>query len=407
MTTVPRPFGLYVHIPFCAKKCPYCDFNSYARESQDGGLAEEKEYTKALISELRHFAKSDNWSGRSISSIFFGGGTPSLFSSRAISSILEVANELFPFCDDVETTLEANPGSLQEELALERLKGFRRGGVNRISLGAQSFSNRKLKLLGRLHSAEDNHRALELIAAAGFDNMSLDLIFAVPEETPDEWQNDLSTALTFPVNHISAYGLTIEPGTEFYKREKRGTFAALNEDMQEILFRMTQKSLGEAGFEQYEISNYAKTKHECKHNLAYWQGVDYLGVGAGAHSYQGHRKDSSNSSAPLFGQRWINILKPQSYMERVNAEGTAIQRAEDIDEDKALLEFFFLGLRTKQGISISKFNTLFGEPLDTRYRETLSELVQFELLSKNDDYWSLSSKGTIMLDSVLEKFATS
>ncbi len=408
MNRVQEPFALYVHIPYCAKKCPYCDFNSYATESQAGSLEEEARYTRALITELQHFAAKESWAGRKISTVFFGGGTPSLFSAGAISEILEAANELFPFVENAEVTLEANPGSLQEELALERLRGFRQGGVNRISLGAQSFSDRKLKLLGRLHSAEDTRRALALVKESGFRNMSLDLIFAVPDETPEEWQHDLDQALSFPLNHISAYGLTIEPGTEFYKREKRGGFFALDEEVQEVLFRQAQSELARAGFCQYEISNYAKAEYECRHNLAYWRGMDYLGIGAGAHSYLGvPRARLAENDFSLYGQRWINLLNPRTYCISVEENGNSVQRSEEIDRDKALLEFFFLGFRTQEGISSERFSGLFKDSLETRYADTLKELKDFEIIEKKENSWALSARGRIMLDSVLERFACS
>jgi oxygen-independent coproporphyrinogen-3 oxidase len=395
--------GVYVHIPYCVHKCPYCDFNSYAVGKQgSASLPFEAEYVRALLSELRHFARQETWSGRQSHSIFFGGGTPSLFSAEAIAELIAEISRCFPFAADAaEVTLEANPGTIQETLGLEKLEKFRRAGVNRVSMGAQSFAPRKLSKLGRIHSPADTDRAVANILAAGFDNFNLDLIFGVGDETLEEWEADLQHALSLTPAHISAYGLTIEPGTEFSRQLARGTLELSNEDTQAALYCRSQEVMEEAEYAQYEISNYAKPGRACRHNLGYWNGEDYLGLGAGAHSY------CSSSSKEIFGHRWSNIPGPQHYIERALSGGAASQRRETIDQEKAELEFFFLRLRTARGALPSEYEQRFGRSFSEQYAATVRELQRQGLLEEHSEALKLSKRGFLFADEVLHTFARS
>ncbi len=379
-------FGLYVHIPYCLAKCPYCDFNSYATSFN------EETYVAALINELTWYSKDSNWKNRKIQTIFFGGGTPSLFSSVAIKKIITKCNELFGITSKAEVTLEANPGSIYEELAIEKLRDFLCAGVNRISMGAQSFSNKKLKQLGRIHQAEDTRKAVGNIKKAGFKNFNLDLMFGVLGEEISDWQFDLESVIELNPEHISAYSLTIEPGTEFGKLSSKGKILTADEDTVAEMYCLTQNLLKKNGYEQYEISNYAKQNRQCQHNLNYWNNTDYLGVGAGAHSYHSIGKDSA-------GTRWSNIPGPIQYIKRANEQGDSKQRKETITKELAEIEFFSLGLRTIYGIN-------FDDTFNKRYQPLINNLSSQSLISVTDNTITLTPSGFLQADGIIEAFVT-
>ncbi len=394
-----NPIGIYVHIPYCIKKCPYCDFNSYAVGAEPGSSMPEERYLQALLSEIRHYAPLPEWAGRTCRSVFIGGGTPSLFSPASIAYIISEIRSRFELPASAEVTLEANPGTIHEELACEKLHDFRVAGVNRISMGAQSFYPQKLKLLGRLHSADETRSAVANIKAAGFDNFNLDLIFGVGAETSAEWTNDLRTAISLQPPHLSAYCLTIEPGTEFSRLDKQGSLSLPSDEAQAEMFTLTQQMLDAHGYVQYEISNYSKPGFACRHNLGYWNGDDYLGLGAGAHSY---RQEIGGSN---FGTRWSNIPGPEHYIQRASAGEGVVQRSEQIDREKAELEFFFLGLRTSQGVSASAYCEYFEQDLEESYGVVVRGLLAQGLLEKAHEHFRLTSRGFLFADEVLRAFA--
>nr|MBP9838114.1 radical SAM family heme chaperone HemW [Pseudomonadota bacterium] len=311
--------GIYIHIPYCILKCPYCDFNSYTVGKEKNAFPEEA-YTKSLLSELTFQLNNPAWQERECHSVFFGGGTPSLFSPASIDSLISAIKRNFRLTTDAEITLEANPGTLQEELIVEKLAGFREAGVNRISMGAQSFNPEKLKFLGRIHSPEESLNAVKNIKASGFKNFNLDLIYAVNNESREEWESDLRQAIALEPNHISAYCLTIEPGTEFGKKHKKGLLKVLDEEVQAKMYEQTLKTLEVNSYYQYEVSNFSKTSHQCRHNLTYWNWSDYLGLGAGAHSFL---KSYNNSN--ILAKRWSNIPGPNDYIQRANEIGNCQQ----------------------------------------------------------------------------------
>ena len=278
-------FSLYVHIPWCQSKCPYCDFNSHAASSWP-----EAQYTRALISELEHRAGNPPYSGRRIRTIFFGGGTPSLFDPKSIGEIIDAASRVCGIEHGAEITLEANPGTVD----LAKLGGMRAAGVNRISFGAQSFNATTLKFLGRIHSAGETRAAARMAHRAGFDRLNLDLIFAVPGQTVAEVLFDIESAAALEPDHISAYNLTFEQGTAFSTDLKRGRIKQLTTDEQAAMYQTVREEIPRRGYAMYEISNYALPGHEARHNLTYWRAQTYLGIGAGAHSYAG---DAGGQSA--------------------------------------------------------------------------------------------------------------
>ncbi|MFN8390528.1 MAG: radical SAM family heme chaperone HemW [Bdellovibrionota bacterium] len=390
-------FGLYVHVPYCIKKCPYCDFNSYAIATLREGVPEER-YTDALIRELRAYSALPEWQGRRLHSIFFGGGTPSLFQAASYGRFFSAVRECFILPANAEITLECNPGSIQETLGREKLSAFRECGVNRISMGAQSFRAEKLLELGRIHSGKETGLAVENVRAAGFESFNLDLIFGVGTETLSQWSDDLRAALDLEPTHLSAYGLTIEPGTEFSRLFQRGTLVVPDDDTSAEMYQLTQSTLRERGFEQYEISNYAKPGRACRHNLGYWNGEDYLGLGAGAHSYR-------SGNAGEFGARWSNIPGPEHYISRTQNDGTAKQRAEIVDRSKAELEFFFLGLRTIYGICPGSYEKRFSEGFSARFGGVVDELISHELIEQNGETLRLTAKGFLFADEVMKSFA--
>jgi oxygen-independent coproporphyrinogen-3 oxidase len=334
--TPARPFSLYVHIPYCQAKCPYCDFNSYAATTWP-----EDAYAQALLDELRRRSREAPFTGRSIGTIFFGGGTPSLFQPATIARLLDAIAATCPLADDVEVTLEANPGTVERE----RLAGFRQAGVKRLSFGIQSFQRDLLTTLGRIHGPDDARAAIRAARAAGFDDLNLDLIFAVPGGTRAAWESDVAEVVQWSPEHVSAYNLTYEPGTPFHALRARGALRPLDDEDELWMDQHVRAARADAGYAQYEISNFARPGREARHNQSYWRGIDYLGIGAGAHSY---------AHAPEWGRRWSNERIPERYIAAV-ARGDAAVSRESLAFETAAAEFMFLGLREHAGVDPAAF----------------------------------------------------
>ena len=378
-------FALYVHIPYCQAKCPYCDFNSYAAERWP-----EARYVDALCAELEHYAPRLPWSGRDIDTIFFGGGTPSLFAPASIARLLTSAARLWSIAPDAEISLEANPGTV----SVDSLRGFRAAGINRLSFGVQSFQPHHLRVLGRIHSADESIAAVGWAREAGFDNVNVDLIFALPQQTLAEWESDLAQATDLHADHISAYNLTYEEGTPFHKLRSQGVLRQLPEEIEVAMFTRTQDVLGAAGFEQYEISNYARPGRACRHNLNYWQSGNYLGIGAGAHSYAG---------APEWGSRWSNEKIPSRYIDAIGRLGHARSCSETLDDRQARGEFVFLGLRCRTGFSAAAFHGRFADDVVTLFPH-VADLRAAGLLQCAEGQWQLTARGVMLADSVFATF---
>jgi oxygen-independent coproporphyrinogen-3 oxidase len=383
-----EPFSLYAHIPYCAAKCPYCDFNVHVASK-----IPEAQYVQALVRELQFYSQSDDWRGRELKSVFFGGGTPSLFSPQSIGGILDAAAALFPLIDNVEITLEANPGAED----WKNFSGYRSCGVNRLSLGVQSFQPHLLKFLGRLHSADETRKALKTIRQAGFENFSMDLIYAVPGESLADLQADLTEAVAWQPPHLSAYNLTIEERTVFHHWLKHGKIHPLPEDEEIAMAEVIEAMLAQAGLERYEISNYAKPERQSKHNSTYWRGGDYLGIGAGAHSFK-RRADND-----IFGLRWHEEKSPVRYMERVGREGTAVIESESLDCARAAAEFMFMGLRMTRGISVDDFFQRFGQKPEEAYPQ-ISGWVEEGLMESKDAGLRLTRRGLMLADEIFMTF---
>ena len=335
------PLSLYVHIPWCVRKCPYCDFNSHALP----GNLPDHDYLRALLEDLD---QDLDWAeGRGVQSIFFGGGTPSLLSPGFFARLLEALNRRLHLAPDVEITLEANPGTVEQE----RFNGYRAAGINRLSIGIQSFQRDQLAALGRIHDGDDARRAIDSARQAGFDNFNLDLMHGLPGQTPDQALSDLATALTFQPPHLSWYQLTIEPNTEFYRRPP-----TLPDE--ERLWEIQEAGAGRlaaAGYENYEISAWCLTGREARHNLNYWTFGDYLAVGAGAHG-----KLTLPESNRIF--RYWKTRQPEHYLGRIGSRtaGTA-----DIEIDDRPLEFLMNALRLRRGTSEALFAARTGLSLSS------------------------------------------
>jgi oxygen-independent coproporphyrinogen-3 oxidase len=388
MSTANDPFSLYIHIPYCISKCPYCDFNSHVVAD-----IPERRYTDALLCELDHYGRLSDWQGRPVQSIFFGGGTPSTFMPGSIGSILDRVAESFPVDPNCEITLEANPGTIDQR----NFFGYREARVNRISVGVQSFEPRLLKFLGRIHSADDARTALQVVRKAGFENFSFDLIYANPGQTLAELEADLDAALQFQSPHLSAYNLTFEEGTPFHHEYRSGKMHSLGEEEEIAMAELIENKLGNAGLKRYEISNYAKPGRHSRHNVNYWRGGDYLGLGAGAHSYRRTNIDG------VWGQRWGNEKNPGRYLRHVEETGQAIVDREEVDQAKAAGEFMFLGLRMTEGIPVDSFRAGFGRS-PAEYFPQIANWLEAGLMEETSGYLRLTHRGLMVANSIFVQF---
>jgi putative oxygen-independent coproporphyrinogen III oxidase len=382
------PFSLYLHIPYCISKCPYCDFNSHV-------VAEipETQYVDALLRELEVYGSSKDWRGRSVQTIFFGGGTPSIFKPESIGKLLAWIAATFPIEADCEITLEGNPGTVDRD----NFYGYHDAGVNRISVGVQSFQPRLLEFLGRIHSADEARKALDTVRQAGFENFSLDLIYASPGQTLRELEIDLNEALAFESPHLSAYNLTFEEGTPFHHEYRAGRMHSLSEEEEIAMADLIEEKLCAAGLERYEISNYARPGAHSRHNVNYWRGGDYLGLGAGAHSYKRSHGDS------VFGTRWSNETNPGHYMMLIHDTGHAIAAQEKIDRTKAAGEFMFMGLRMIDGVSSESFRSRF-EQTPVQFYPRIVDWMEGELMEEKNGRLRLTRKGLMLANSIFVEF---
>lgn len=375
-------FGLYIHWPFCKKKCPYCDFNSHVNADID-----QSHWQEALLTELRSYAET--MAGRRMHSIFFGGGTPSLMKPELVKNLIEEAFKLWPETPrDIEITLEANPTSSEAG----NFQGYRLGGVNRLSIGVQSFRNDDLKFLGREHSVSEAQAAIKL-ATALFPRFSFDLIYGRPEQTLDDWRAELDEALAYAVGHISLYQLTIEPGTQFYTRFNRGDFQMPDDNLGSAFYTMTKKHLEARGFGHYEISNFAKPDQQSRHNLGYWQYEDYIGIGPGAHSRFLRNGQKIAAETHKNSARWLDLVASQ---------GHGLKKCEVIAPQDQLMEALMMGLRLKNGIALKRLDRI-GEAFVRAMLKTphWQALIESEDLIITDSHIIPTWQGRQRLNAVL------
>jgi len=380
-----EPFALYVHVPWCRRVCPYCDFNVQARPRPDDDAE-----AAALVAELAAWSTRAPWQGRRLSSLYVGGGTPSLLAPATIARVVTAAAAHFGLDADCEITLEANPGTVDQA----RLAGYARAGVTRLSLGAQSFDPDVLRRLGRDHEPDDGRAAIDAARAAGLGSVSLDLIFGVPGQSEASWRRDLETAVGLAPEHVSAYSLTYEDGTPFHSLRASGRLTPIDEDVEAAMADVLAARLEQAGFRRYEISSWARPGHESRHNQSYWTGRDYLGVGPGAHSF---------SATPHPGRRWMNERRIAVHRARVAAEGIAVAEEERLDDALARAEAMFTGLRRVAGVDVARFETRFGLSPDAAFPH-VARLVDDGLVERTATTIRLTARGLRFADSVAATF---
>lgn len=394
------PFSVYLHLPYCAKRCPYCDFNTYVVHQ-----IPEDRYVETLLREVAHAASLAEWSGRRVATVFFGGGTPSLFSPASIGRLLSAIDDAWGIEADPEITMEANPGTL-EGSAEERLADFRAAGLTRLSFGVQSFNPKHLATLGRIHSGDEAVNAIAAAGRAGFENVSCDLIFGVPGQTLDEWKADVARAIELGTGHVSAYGLTYEEGTPMTGMKKAGMITAADEDTELAMFRHAREAFAAAGLAQYEISNYARPGRESRHNLAYWTWGDYLGLGAGAHGFaaSGRSGDGTEQAAsePSWGRRYANIRLPELYMSAGPGRWHATE--ESLTREMAMAEYLMVRLRLARGIDEAEFERRFGATIDEA-APSLAGFLDVGLLARRDSAIVLTPHGLEVADDVITRLA--
>ena len=371
-----KRLSLYIHIPFCKQKCFYCDFPSYAR------LEDLKEdYVRALCSEIKE--KAINYK---IESIFIGGGTPSYLEESEIKEILNVINQL-ELEENMEFTMECNPGTLTEE----KLKVMLEGGVNRISMGLQAVQNSLLKEIGRIHSFKTFEENYKLARRVGFKNINVDLMFGLPNQSIEEWEESLRKIASLKPEHISAYSLIIEEDTGFYKLWENNKLLLPNEEEERIMYSKTKEILESYGYKQYEISNYAKEGYECYHNKVYWKCEEYLGLGSASSSFINER-------------RIKNIEDVKTYIERINKNESIIDEVIENKNKDNIEEFIFMGLRMLEGINLSEFKNKFNTNIEDIYKEVIEKNIKNNLLIIENNRLKLTSKGIELSNSVMSDF---
>jgi oxygen-independent coproporphyrinogen-3 oxidase len=378
MTATGEPLALYVHWPFCVSKCPYCDFNSHVRAQID-----QDEWREALLADLAHEAKL--LPGRSLTSVFFGGGTPSLMDPATVAAVIDAARRHWKAADDIEITLEANPNSVEAA----RFVDLAGAGVNRLSLGVQSFDDESLRFLGRAHSASEGLAALE-IAQSHFPRVSFDLIYALPGDTEEGWSRTLQRALSLGTTHLSLYQLTIEPGTRFASMVTRHDFEPLDSDRAASLFELTDEMASTAGLPAYEISNHAAPGGESRHNLTYWRYGDYSGIGPGAH---GRRT----------GMRTVRHRKPENFLSALQRNGHGLAEEEALTVEESADEALVMGLRLREGIDADALDKRFGKAVVDWTR--VERLVESGHLEKDGARIALTASGRLVLDRILAEIA--
>ena len=397
------PLALYVHVPFCDTKCPYCDFNTYA-----GIEALMPGYTGALAHELEQWGA---WLEKpTLASLFFGGGTPSFLPTRDMTRLLRVIHEHFDLPAEAEATAEANPG----DCARERLQSMRRAGLNRISIGVQSFDDGELRLLGRRHDADQAAEAIRSARVAGFDNLSLDLMFGLPGQFISSWDHTLDEAIALEPDHISAYALTLEQGTPMEAEVRLGRMREPDPDMAAEMYTTAQERLAAAGYQQYEISNWAKPGRESTHNLAYWRSAPYLGVGPGGHSYL---HGDAFPQLGAFGARFAETKPPRSYIERAGewqahgpitpdalSAASACEDVQVVSRQQAMGEHMMMGLRLNPGVSDATFAERFGQSIVEAFPRATADCLEFGLLEWHDGNLRLTEEARLLGNEAFARF---
>ncbi|MBM7660776.1 oxygen-independent coproporphyrinogen-3 oxidase [Bacillus mesophilus] len=373
--------AVYIHIPFCHQICHYCDFNKVFLKGQP-----VDEYLNHLNLEMRNTLQQVPT--ESVKTIFIGGGTPTALNEEQLAKLLDMIRFHFPnWSDDIEFTVEANPG----DLTTEKLKVLKSGGINRLSIGVQSFNNELLKQIGRTHESNDVFAGIKRAREAGFSNISIDLIYSLPNQTIEDFKETLQQAFSLNIEHFSAYSLIIEPKTVFYNRMQKGKLPLPSHESEAAMFELLMDEMKKNGYEQYEISNFSKQGFESKHNLTYWDNEEYYGFGAGAHSY-------------VQGKRIANAGPLKKYMTLVEEQGTPYIEEHIVSTKEKMEEELFLGLRKAEGVSIALFNKKYKISLEDLFREPIEENKKRELLKQENGYLFLTRTGKLLGNEVFQSF---
>ena len=377
-------FGLYIHWPFCAAKCPYCDFNSHVRHA----AIDQEAFVEAFFREMDF---THNLSGtRDITSVFIGGGTPSLMEPKTVGTILDHASKLWTMGDGIEITMEANPSSVEAE----RFKGYRACGVNRVSMGVQALNDQDLKFLGRLHDVMDARRAIKL-AREIFPRMSFDLIYARPDQTEDAWATELKEAIDLAADHLSLYQLTIEPGTAIWGLAERGKVLTADEETASRLYELTQDVTADHGLPNYEISNHARPGAESRHNLTYWRYGDYVGVGPGAHGRLTLKDGARLATA--------TERHPETWLRAIRDKGHGLIEQEQLTDEECSDEMLLMGLRLREGLDVTRYEAMRGGPISVSRESALQHHGMIERLGNSRI--RATQAGSLLLDSVVTELA--
>lgn len=382
-----KSLGIYIHIPFCVRKCDYCDFLS-----APAGEEMMKSYVKALIKEIE--LSKNKMAEYLVDTVFIGGGTPSILEGNLICDVIGVLKNNCNMADDFEMTIECNPGTVTEE----KLLAYKNVGINRLSFGLQSADNSELKSIGRIHTYEEFLESYELARKSGFDNINVDLMSALPGQSVESYKSTLEKIISLNPEHISAYSLIVEEGTKMYERVKyaqvRGENILPNEDDEREMYHITKTMLEQAGYSRYEISNYAKKGFECKHNIGYWKRKDYLGFGIGAASLYKEERYSNVSDINLY----IDEIGKNSSVQDVEENQQKLSKQEQMEE------FMFLGLRMMEGVSVKQFEIQFREIFENVYGEIVEKLIEKGLLEWNGDNIKLTERGVDVSNYVMSEF---
>ena len=404
---VQQPLALYVHIPFCETKCPYCDFNTYAAIEPLMPT-----YVKALAHEITQWGVL--LGKPELGTIFYGGGTPSYLPTRDLGLLMRTIRDAFRLQDGAEVTLEANPG----DVTRERAQAMRRAGFNRISIGVQSLDDNELRALGRRHSAEEAREAVAEARRAGFDNLNTDLMFGLPYQTAASWERTLEGAIALSPEHFSLYALTLEPGTPMEADVRLGKLPEPDPDLAAEMYLHAQRTLAEAGYEQFEISNWSKPGHASRHNLVYWRNQPYLGVGPGAHSYLVAGGAAGSEEVGGWGVRFAGVRSPKGYMSAVQkwqAQATGlsvptlhklpfIESVEALDQATAMAETMMMGLRLNAGVSDAEFTARFGQSIAGQFPQAVSDCLELGLLEWHDGWLRLTEDGRLLGNEAFGRF---
>jgi oxygen-independent coproporphyrinogen-3 oxidase len=373
-----KPFSVYVHIPFCNVKCNYCDFYVVIKHEKKGALL------YSLLREIDYFAEIYHDKGY-LQTIYFGGGTPSLVEPNFLYQIIQKLTKIYKYPEDIEVTIESNPNTIDEQ----KLKEFLSIGINRLSIGVQSFLDEDLKYLTRDHDSKTALKSIETAAKAGFENINIDLMFSIPGQTLDDWKETLRIAVQQPVKHISAYSLTLEPGTSLYYQSKKGIIYLPSIEQDADMYEFTMDFLPEHGFVQYEVSNFAKPSYESIHNLNYWYRINYLGFGPSSHSLWDNR-------------RWHNYRNISRYIEKVNEQKHAIKDEEFLNPTEIYNERIYLGLRSR-GINLKQLEEEFNINLLKHEERFFKELIENGFAVVENDMLRLTKKGYLLVDEICEQ----